>query len=71
MYGGTFNDPKKTTWQKRHGYEQEFGDTWGLPAQNNFPLVLPKHRLPHLTVEEVSSYNGFQTLRVENVNDSF
>ena len=29
--------------QMRHGYEQEFGDLWGLPAQNDFPLIFTKH----------------------------
>ena len=24
-------------------YEQEFGDLWVLPAQNDFPWILPKH----------------------------
>ena len=43
MYAGTFNDTEKSTWQTRHGYEQEFGDLWGLPAQNDFPLIFPKH----------------------------
>ena len=26
----------------RHNYEQEFGDIWGLPAQDLFPHILPK-----------------------------
>ena len=43
MYTGTFNDPEKATRQMRHSYEQEFGDLWGLPAQNDFPLIFPKH----------------------------
>ena len=43
MYAGMFNDPEKNTWQTRHGNEQEFGDLWGLPAQNDFPSILPKH----------------------------
>ena len=43
MYGRTSNDPKKDTWQMRHGYEQEFGDIRGLLAQNNFTSILPKH----------------------------
>ena len=37
MYGGTSNDPQKSTWQMCHAYEQEFGDIRGLPVQNNFP----------------------------------
>ena len=36
MYAGTFNDIEKAMWQTRHGYEQELGDLWGLPAQNSF-----------------------------------
>ena len=43
MYVGTFNDPEKATWQTRHSNEQEFGDLRGLPAQNNFPSIFPKH----------------------------
>ena len=42
MYAGTFNDPEKATLKTRHCNEQEFGDLWGLPAQNDFPLILPK-----------------------------
>ena len=41
MYAGTFNDPEKATLKMRHGNEQEFGYLWGLPAQNNFPSILP------------------------------
>ena len=43
MYAGTFEDPEKSTGQTRHSYEQEFGDLWDLPAQNDFPSILPKH----------------------------
>ena len=43
MYAGTFNDSEKDNLQTSHGYEQELGDLWGLPAQNNFPLIFPKH----------------------------
>ena len=43
MYAGTFNNPEKDTCQTRHGYDQEFGYLWGLPAQNDFPPILPKH----------------------------
>ena len=43
MYERTFNDPEKATGLTRHGYEQELGDLWGLPAQNDFPSILPKH----------------------------
>ena len=28
--------------QTRHSYEQEFGDLWGLPAENDFPSIFPK-----------------------------
>ena len=34
----------KSSWQTRHGYEQEFVYIQGLPAQNNFPSVLPTAR---------------------------
>ena len=43
MYAGTFNDLEKATLKTRHIYEQEFGDLWGLPAQNDFPSIFPKH----------------------------
>ena len=43
MYAGTFNDPKKAMGRTRHRNEQELGDLWGLPAQNDFPSNLPKH----------------------------
>ena len=43
MHGVTCNAIKKVTGQTRHGYEQEFGDIQGLPAQNDFPSIFPKH----------------------------
>ena len=43
MYAGAFNDPEKATLQTRDSYEQKFGDLLGLPAQNDFPLIFPKH----------------------------
>ena len=43
MYAGTINDPEKDMLQTHHSYEQEFGDLWGLPAQNDFPTIFPKH----------------------------
>ena len=55
----------------RPGYEQEFGDTWGLPAQNNFPSTFPKHWWSCLTGEMVELHNIFQTLTFENVNGRF
>ena len=27
----------------RQVYEQELGDLWGLPAQNDFSFIFPKH----------------------------
>ena len=43
MYVKTFNYPEKATQQTRHNYEQELGDLWALPAQNNSPSIFPKH----------------------------
>ena len=43
MYAGMSNDPEEATRQTRHGYEQEFGDLWGLPAQNDFSSIFLKH----------------------------
>ena len=43
MYAGALNDPENSTWQTCHSNEQKFGDLWGLPAQDMFPLILPKH----------------------------
>ena len=34
---------KKLREKKRHDYEQKLGDLRGLPAQNKFPSILPKH----------------------------
>ena len=71
MYGGTFNNPKKAMRQTCNGYEQEFVDIRGLPAQNDFPSIFPKHWLSCLTGERVRTYNVFQTLGFENVNGCF
>ena len=62
MNGGIFNNPKKDMWKTRHAYEQEFRDIRGLPAQNKFPLIFPKHWWSRLTGERVRLYNVFQTL---------
>ena len=43
MYAGMFNNHEKATWQMCHGNEHKFGDLLGLPAQNDFPSILPKH----------------------------
>ena len=43
MYAGTFNDPEKATLKTRHSYEQELGYLWGLPTQNDFRTIFPKH----------------------------
>ena len=43
MCGGKFNNPKKAMLQTCHNYEQEFGDIWGLPEQNDLPSIFPKH----------------------------
>ena len=42
MYVGTFNDTENFSKQKCHNNEQEFGNLWGLPAQNDFPSFFPK-----------------------------
>ena len=36
----------------RHNYEQEFGDMWGLPPQNNFLSFFP------ITDDPVFVFNG-------------
>ena len=43
MYGGMSKNPQKATLKMRHAYEQEFIDIRGLPAQNDFPSIFPKH----------------------------
>ena len=43
MYGGMFNYYQEATWYTCHTHEQKFGDTQGLPAQNDFPYIFPKH----------------------------
>ena len=71
IYGGTFNDPKKDTWQTRYSYEQEFGDIRGLPAQKYFPWIFTKHWWPCLTGERVRPCNIFKIWGFENVNGRF
>ena len=71
MHGGTFNNPKKATWQMFHGYEQEIGDIWGLLAQHDLPYILPNHWCWCLKDDRVRPYSIFQTLKFEIVNGCF
>ena len=44
MYGGASNDHQKDMQQTFHAYEKEFGDIWGLTAQNDFLSIFTKNR---------------------------
>ena len=57
----------------RHNYEQEFGDIWSLPAQNNFYqfFLITNDAVFFLTGENVSSLNVFQVLGLGPVNGRF
>ena len=63
MHEGTFNDPEIATWQIRHSYEKKFGHLWGLPAQNDFPSILPKHWW--------SRFNGYKGYAVKGLFKSY
>ena len=43
----------------------------GLPTQNYFPYIFPKHWWSHLTGKRVMPYTIFSKLRVLNVNGRF
>ena len=63
MYKLTFNDPQKAMWQTCHTYEQEIGYIQGLPAENDFPSILTKHRWSRLTGKRTIPCNLFQSLK--------